>query len=116
MSKQKKKSLLPFLAISLYFIVLFTVVVLVYQGIKLQYDKMLRNKVVCEKELTDKGNLYKSLRAEYDKYASEENITPFAVENLKMVKAGIRQVIVIEKEKSDKLKDIETQLNNKYEQ
>ncbi|MDP4114854.1 MAG: hypothetical protein Q8903_01895 [Bacteroidota bacterium] len=115
MSKTKKKSLMPVLAVSLYFIISFTVIVLFYQGIKLQYDKMLRDKVVCEKEVVNKGNLYKALMAEYDKYSSEERIAPFAIENLKMVKAGVRQVIVIDKAKSDKLKEIETQLNNRYE-
>lgn len=115
MRNKKKKSLMPILGVSLYFIVSITVIILAYQGVKLQYDKMLRDKVLSEKDLTNKVNLAKSLMAEYDKYSSEERIAPFAIENLNMTKDNLRQIIVVDKKKADKLKEIESQINIKYE-
>ncbi len=108
-----KKSAKPSILFGLFVFVAFTFLILVYVGVKLECEKLTREKVLTQEKLGDIKNWKINLVAKYQELSSEERITEIAADELGMVKmAQPPAVLTVSKERID---EISKALKKKYE-
>lgn len=101
-----KKSIKPFIALSVFIFVVFAFLTLAYVSVKLECEKMIREKVITEQKLDDLKNSSINLTAQNQALSSEERIVSIAQNELGMVKQTVPPVLMtVSKEKIDKISE-----------
>ncbi len=108
-----KQSIKPLIIFYLSIFVLFSFLILVYIGVKLECEKLVRENVETQKDLTDIKNLKINLTAEDQALSSEERIVGIAQNELGMVKRT-EQPLELSVSKSE-IEKISTEIQKKYE-
>ncbi len=109
-----KKSIKPFIMLSISFFVLFAFLVLFYVGTKLECERLTKEKVLTEEKLTDLKNWQINLTAQSQALSSEQRIVSIAENELGMVPNNEPPIVInVSKEK---IEEISNAINKKYEQ
>ena len=108
-----KKSVKPLLVFYLSIFLMSAFLILGYIGFKLEFEKLIREKVETEKSLADTKNLKVNLIAENQALSSEERIVNIAQNELGMVKR-IEPSLALTVSKT-KIEQISSEIQKKYE-
>lgn len=108
-----KKSAKPVIFFVLFVFVSYTILILLYVGIRLEYEKLTREKVIAQQRLGDVKNWKVNLLVQEQALSSEERIVDIAQNELGMERDSAQVIILnVSKEKIDK---ISKSLEKKYE-
>jgi cell division protein FtsL len=108
-----KKSAKPLIVAILIILLTETAIVLVTIGLRFKYEELVRDKVKLEKILNDERTKKVNLIAEYQTFTSDERITAFAEDKLRLKKLTDPKITVtINKNHINKLN---SELKLKYE-
>lgn len=106
--KKKHSRLIFFLSV-----ILFAFVTLLYVGLKLEIERLTKEKALLEEALLAKQNKTTMLKVEVQKLETEERITQLAAAKLDMVKfSEPNNVIEVDQNKLEQIAKI---INSKYE-
>ncbi len=108
-----KRSAKPLIFFSLFVFVAFTFLMLIYVGVRLECEKLTKEKVLSEGRLNDVKNWKINLIAQDQALSSEERIVNIAETELGMIRRT-EPVIVFRVDK-DKIEEISKLINKKYE-
>ncbi len=108
-----KKSAKPIILYSLFVFIAYTLLTLIYVGVRLECEKSTKEKVLTEEKLSDLKNWKINLIALDQSLLSEERIVSIAENDLGMIKRTDPAIIL--KIDKDKIEKISEQLNKKYE-
>ncbi len=108
-----KKSVKPFIVLSISVFVAFAFLTLIYVGLKLECEKLTKEKVLTEEKLDDLKNWRTNLTAQDQALSSEERIVEIAQDELGMVRNAEQPVVMtVSKEEID---EISNAISKKYE-
>ena len=108
-----KRSAKPVIFFVLFVFVSYTILILMYVGVRLEYEKLTREKVIAQQRLGDVKNWKVNLLAQDQALSSEERIVGIAQNELGMVRDSGQVIILnVSKEKIDK---ISKAIEKKYE-
>ena len=113
MKSRNKNSAKPFIAISLFVFAVLASIILLYVGLKLECEKLTKEKVLAEEKLNAQKNWKVSLTAQEQALSAEERIVRIAEQELNMVK-GTQSPVILTVSK-DKIEHISEELEKKYE-
>ncbi len=91
-----------------------TGIFLSYVGVKLECERLTKQKYETEKNLQAKNNDHLNLVAQLQNLSSEERIVNVAENELGMVKRSSIQIVL--KVNKDKIEEISNELKEKYEE
>ena len=101
-----KKSIKPFIALSVFIFVVFAFLTLVYVSVKLECEKLTREKVLISEKLNDLKNASINLTAENQSLSSEERIVSIAKNELGMIRdTQAASLMTVSKEKIEKISE-----------
>jgi len=113
MKKNNKKSAKPLIVVSLFIFAVFTSIILLYVGVKLECERVTKEKVLAQEKLNALKNWEVSLIAQKQALSSEERIVGIAENNLGMVRKGQPfKVLTVSK---NEIKHVAEELKKKYE-
>ena len=108
-----KKSAKPTIFFVLFVFVSYTFLILMNVGVRLEYEKMTREKVITQQRLSDVKNWEINLQVQDQALSSEERIVNIAQDELGMVRDSEQTIILnVSKEKIEK---ISKAIDKKYE-
>ncbi len=108
-----KKSAKPAILFVLFVFVSYTFLILLYVGVKLEHEKLTKEKVLAQQRLSDVKNWKINLLAQDQALSSEERIVSIAQNELGMIRDSAQVIILnVSKEKIDK---ISKAIDKKYE-
>lgn len=108
-----KKSAKPLILFSLFVFVAYTLLTLIYVGVRLECEKSTKEKVLTNEKLSDLKNWRINLVAQDQALSSEERIVDIAVNDLGMIKRTEPPIIL--KVNKDKIESISKIIDKKYE-
>jgi len=108
-----KKSAKPAIFFVLFVFVSYTLLVLLYVGVRLEYEKLTKEKVQAQQRMSDVKNWKVNLLAQDQALSSEERIVGIAQNELGMVRDS-DQVIILSVSK-EKVEKITKAIEKKYE-
>lgn len=109
--RTKKKK--PVLLVFLLSVLLFGFITLLYVGLKLEIERLTKEKALLEESLLAKKNKTTMLKVEVQKLETEERITQLAETRLEMLKFNEpNNIIEIDHNRLDQITKI---INSKYE-
>ena len=108
-----KKSAKPTILFVLFVFVAYTFIILLYVGVRLEYEKLTKEKVLAQQRLSDVKNWKINLLVQDQALSSEERIVGIAQDELGMVRDTVQPIILnVSKEKIEK---ISKTIDKKYE-
>ena len=108
-----KKSAKPLIVFNVTVFVVITCLILVYIGVKLECEKLTKEKVLAQGRLNDTKNWKINLIAQQQALSSEERIVNIAQDELGMIRrTEVPTVLTVSKEKIEKISNA---INKKYE-
>ena len=108
-----KKSAKPIIFFILFVFVAYTMLTLVYVGVRLECEKSTKEKVLTTEKLSDLKNWRINLIAQDQALSSEERIVGIAENDLGMIKRTDPSIIL--KVNKDKIESISKLIDKKYE-
>ena len=103
----------PLIFSVLFLLVVYSLLILGYVGVKLECERLTKEKFESQKILDSKKNKQVSLIAEVQHLSSEERIVKIAFEELNMMKRNEPKLILTVS--SDKIRKINEAIREKYE-
>lgn len=101
-----KKSIKPFIALCVFIFVVFAFLTLVYVSVKLECEKLTKERVLTEERLGDLKNMRLNLIAENQALSSEERIVKIARDDLGMVRDTKAPLLMtVSKDKIEKISE-----------
>lgn len=108
-----KKSAKPLIVFVIFTFVASTFLILLYVGIKLECEKLTKEKVLTEGKLIETKNWKTNLIAQDQALSSEERIVEIAQNELGMIRRSEPPVVL--KVNKDKIEEISKAIEKKYE-
>ena len=108
-----KKGSKPFIFFVLFLLGTYSLLILGYVGVKLECERLTKEKFDMQKILDSKKNRQVSFIAEVQNLSSEERIVEIASEELNMIKGKDPKLILTVSK--DKIEKISKDLKDKYE-
>ena len=108
-----KKSAKPSIMLGLFVFVIYAFLMLAYVGVKLECEKLTKDKVLAYEKLAQVKNWKVNLIAQDQALSSEERIVGIAQDELGMVRRTEPQLVV--KVSKEKIEHIAEALKEKYE-
>lgn len=110
MSKNKKS---PTIFVSIFIAVVIAAIIIMYVGLKLEIERLTKQKILLEESLNAKKSRTTMLLVEIQKLEAAERIIPLAESRLNMIKFTEPNIIIeIDPEEVNQITRL---INNKYE-
>ncbi len=108
-----KKSAKPLIFFSLFIFVAFTLLILMYVGVRLECEKLTKEKILTEEKFSDIKNWKINLIAQDQALSSEERIVSIAENELGMIRRTDSPIIISVNKR--KIEEISKIIDKKYE-
>jgi hypothetical protein len=108
-----KKSSKPFIAYSLFLLMVSTAIILGSVGLRFKYEELIREKVELNKKIKEERTKKVNLVAVYQAVSSEDKIVPIAENKLGMIKRTQPKITI--SVNKNLIKKVNKNLQDKYE-